>query len=64
MLMAEFCLDCFNKYNDEKLTENEVILSKDLDFCEDCCQYKRVVIRISNNSLLDRFLIWFNNKSR
>ena len=53
--MAEFCLDCFNKYNDDKLTENEVILSKDLDFCEDCCQYKRVIIRISNNSILDRF---------
>ncbi len=55
--MAEFCLDCLNKYSNEKLTENDVILSKEPDFCEECCQYKRVVIRIANKSLFDRLLI-------
>ena len=33
--MAEFCLECFNKYSDsEKLSKGDVIM--DFDLCEEC----------------------------
>ena len=33
--MAEFCLDCFNKYiSKKKVTEKDVIM--DYDLCEEC----------------------------
>ena len=47
--MAEFCKDCFkaiskpyHTYKDEELVMSEVI-----DFCEKCCEFKKVVIGIS-----------------
>jgi len=44
--MAEFCLDCLNKLNHTHLTEEDVVLSEDLDFCEECVQLKPVIIII------------------
>ena len=41
--MAEFCLDCWNKLNQQNLTEKDVHISKDLDFCEGCAAWKPVV---------------------
>lgn len=41
--MAEFCLDCWNKLNGEKMTERDVILSKEYDLCEGCGEFCRVV---------------------
>jgi len=43
IIMAEFCLDCWNKLNDTNLTEKEVVLSKDLDTCEGCAAWQNVV---------------------
>jgi len=43
--MAEFCLDCWNKLNHIHLTEEDVILSKDLDLCEGCEEMKQVIIK-------------------
>lgn len=54
-LMAEFCKDCFLKIN--PLGEDEtVVLSapNDLDFCEGCGQWKRVVVRIRRKNIFDR----------
>ena len=45
--MAEYCLDCVNKYlmkEDNQLTEEEVTM--DMDFCEGCGGWKLCVIRI------------------
>ena len=42
--MAEFCLDCFNKINKSNDGEEKFVLSKDLDLCEGCGQWKHVVI--------------------
>ena len=51
--MAEFCLDCFNRLNDTKLTDKDVVLEE--DFCEGCSQIKPCVIAIEKKpkTLLD-----------
>lgn len=53
--MAEFCKDCFLKIN--PLGEDEtVVLSapNDLDFCEGCGRWKRVVVRIRRKNIFER----------
>ena len=50
--MAEFCLDCFNKMNETDYAEDEVEISKDLELCEGCGEYKRVVIKLENDYYL------------
>ena len=47
--MAEFCLECFNKYSKEKLAENDVIM--DIDLCEGCGEIKPCVIRRKENNI-------------
>lgn len=42
--MAETCLDCFNKTFGTNHTEKEVVMSDCLELCEDCGEWKRVVI--------------------
>ena len=45
--MAEFCIDCMNKYilsSQQRLTENEVVIED--DFCEGCGEWKPCVIVI------------------
>ena len=43
--MAEFCLECLNKFMESTATEREFVLSRDLDLCEECGEWKRVVVR-------------------
>lgn len=43
--MAEFCLDCLRKIENKNIRRWQVRLSKELDICEGCGQYKRVVDR-------------------
>jgi len=43
--VAEFCLDCWNKMNHILLSERDVVLSNDLDFCENCGTWKPVVVK-------------------
>jgi len=42
--MAEFCLDCWNKLNHTQLTEEDVVLSEYLDFCEGCAEMKPTIV--------------------
>lgn len=44
--MAEFCLDCWNKLNKTRFTEKEYVLSKEPDLCEECGQWKLVIVRV------------------
>ena len=44
--MAEICPECFNKICNKNYTEKDFILSDELDLCEECGQYKKVVIRV------------------
>ena len=43
--MAEFCLDCWNKVMDTNDPPKKFIISRDLDLCEECGQWKRVIVR-------------------
>ena len=42
--MAEICLDCWNKINESKDDEKKYILSKEVDLCEECGEWKPVII--------------------
>lgn len=42
--MAEFCLECWNKINGTNESERKYILSKHLDLCEECGEWKPIVI--------------------
>lgn len=52
--MAEFCAECFSKVFNEKVTERKYIFSEDLDLCDRCGEWKRVVVRIRH----PRFHMW------
>ena len=42
--MAEFCLECWNKINNSNDTEVDFIISDDLDFCEECGEWKHIIV--------------------
>lgn len=42
--MAEFCLGCWNKLNEMKDSKRRYILSWEKDLCEECGEYKRVIV--------------------
>ena len=43
-LMAEFCFECFNKISGNKQKKWTYIISKDLDWCDVCGEWKHVVV--------------------
>ena len=44
--MSEFCLKCFNRLNNEQLTDQDIELSDDLELCEGCGEYKVIVLMV------------------
>lgn len=42
--MAEFCLECWNRINCEENDKSMYIISKSLELCEGCGEYKPVII--------------------
>ena len=42
--MAEFCLDCWNKINNSQDTRLRYVISWEKDYCEECGQWKRVIV--------------------
>ena len=44
MCMAEFCLECWNKLNGRNDSSWKYVLSWEKDLCEECGEWKRVVI--------------------
>ena len=45
IIMAEFCLACWNKLNKRNEQAERYVLSKDLDLCEGCGEWKNVIVR-------------------
>lgn len=43
--MAEFCPECWNKMNGFDEMENRYQVSAELNLCEGCGEWKRVVIK-------------------
>ena len=64
--MAEICLECLEKINEKKFRKNEYILSKDLDLCECCGEWKSVVVTTRKNYYMQRlnFITEFFKKRR
>lgn len=50
--MAEFCVECWKEINGYSINENDVILSRDLELCEGCGEWTKVVIRIKEDPLM------------
>lgn len=49
--MAEFCLDCFNKFISARpMSEDEVELSSGVDICEGCGDVNHIVLRELDNT--------------
>ena len=42
--MAEFCFDCWKKINQKNFSKWEYCLSRELERCEECGEWKRVVV--------------------
>ena len=42
--MAEFCLECWRKITDTTDSRWRYVLSREKDLCEECGQYKRVIV--------------------
>ena len=42
--MAELCLECWNRINETHDSKWRYVLSWDRDLCEECGQYKRVIV--------------------
>ncbi len=42
--MAEFCLDCWIEINEYENQPYKLILSKELDICEECGCFQKVVV--------------------
>lgn len=57
--MAEFCLDCWNKLNNEHNTIYSCTISDpdDLDLCEGCGEMKQVFISNDKPSIFKRMRI-------
>ena len=55
--MSEICPECLDKIMKTDDTAKKYIISKDLDLCEECGEYKPVVIRMKKRYLwAQRFL--------
>ena len=56
--MAEFCLDCLRELDDREYRKEDFYLSKELELCEGCGQWKHIVLaerRYAGSSLLGLF---------
>ena len=42
--MAEFCLECWNKINETNDSRWRYVMSLNKDLCEECGQYKKVIV--------------------
>lgn len=51
--MSELCLNCYNKIMQTNDSKHKFILSLRRDLCEECGQYKRVIIRAKW-----RYILW------
>lgn len=52
--MAEFCAKCFLKSiaaSSDNLTEDDLIITDESEFCDGCCKIKPVVIQIVKEEL-------------
>ena len=44
IILAEFCLECWNRMNETNDAPDKYIISEDLALCEECGKWKHVII--------------------
>lgn len=59
--MAEFCMECLNKISETNFKEKDFILSENLEFCEECCKFRHIVI-VSKKARYSSYLFKFFKK--
>lgn len=63
--MADFCLECFNEYvlpaGERPRREKDVTLTDELELCEGCGEYKRVVVLDRPEPLLQKLFFKLYN---
>ena len=62
--MAEFCVDCWNKIMDTSDPKKKFILSRELDLCEECGNYRQVIVAIKKRYLLAEWINEITNRKR
>lgn len=62
--MAEFCPECMNKFDKTHNSKWRYVLSRDLELCEECGKFKRVVVAERFWSKAQRFLIDIANSMK
>lgn len=64
ILLAEFCLDCWNKMTNTDDPPKKYVMSDELDLCEECGQWKRVIVTVRKRYILkERFCEWMTDLS-
>lgn len=53
--MAEFCYKCFCDFWETEPKKAELVFSKNIDLCEGCGKYKKIVIAYKTDLLAYRF---------
>lgn len=54
--MAEFCREYFFKTFEVDLKKKKIILSKDLELCEICGEWKNVVVKVVERNPIKGYL--------
>ena len=54
--MSEICLDCYNAITNENRKKKEFLTTRKPDICEECGQWKSVIIRVHTRYLVKE---WF-----
>ncbi len=54
--MAELCLDCYNAIMKENHKKKEFLMTRNPDLCEECGQWKPVIIRVRTRYLIKEWL--------
>lgn len=56
--MAEFCLDCWNRMNETNDPPKKYVISKELELCEGCGEWKPVIVKMRGGlSLRERIYV-------
>lgn len=54
--MAEFCLECWNKIMDTNDPPKKFYISRKLDLCEECGEWKPVIIAVRRRYVLKMWI--------
>ncbi|MBR6694388.1 MAG: hypothetical protein IKL62_05525 [Clostridia bacterium] len=61
--MAEFCYECFKKVFEKDIPIENLIMSKDLEFCEECMENKPVVYGVRRSGFEKiKYVLGLSNK--